>query len=210
MACVRGRGWRVCVAWLLCAWLACAWVPCRGVCVHAGWRVCVGDVVCAWVARVRGGVYVCGVCACCVVACAWIARVRVRGWRVCVGAWRVRVWCVRVGGWRVLCVWVGGVCAWVARAWVARVRVCGWRVRGWRVCACVRGGGARARVCVEGGRRAGACVCGERGKRVRACMRQKSGEDARARVYVWRKEKDACPRVLGGEDKVVTVRARRR
>ena len=66
MACVRGRGWRVCVAWLLCAWLACAWVPCRGVCVHAGWRVCVGDVVCAWVARVRGGVYVCVVCACCV------------------------------------------------------------------------------------------------------------------------------------------------
>ena len=57
---------RVCVAWLLCAWLACAWVPCRGVCVHAGWRVCVGDVVCAWVARVRGGVYVCCVCACCV------------------------------------------------------------------------------------------------------------------------------------------------
>ena len=85
---------------------------------------------------------------------------------------------------------VGGACArvWLARAWVARVRV-----RAWRWCACVR-----ARVCRGGeAREESACVCGERGKRVRACMRQKSGEDARVRVYVWRKEKTACARVLG-------------
>ena len=104
---------------------------------------------------------------------------------MCVGAWRVRVWCVRVGDWRVLCVWVGRLCAWVARAWVARVRVCGWRVCGWRVCACVCGGGARARVCVEGGEACGrVCVWRER--------------KARARVYAtekWRRCARACVRV---------------